>query len=484
MNRLRSETVGKVAKGLRPLSKIVGVSKMTVSRILTDNNITKLKRKTTPRVTQDQEIRQQSRLRKLRRTLFQSRDRSIIVMDDESYFKFRDDHYSKHYYSDGNDVDDKIKYQSREKFPHKLMIWMAISVKGRSEPYFHESKGAVNANVYINEILAKHLVPFINKSHSGQQIIFWHDLASAHYARVTQQWLRDLAISFVDKELNPPAAPQVRPIERFWNHLKAKVYEDGWEAERRRSTPYQKKKPAAKTRRIDGKYMSTRHKEKDMQMDSEDDSSKEASTETVLLAESPDKISQDGTRTVTLTQEELETLILKTKKAAISDVREYVTEVKAKNRELQSAVEQMMTTRDKDRKDNVQGKNVLVTDKSGASPGTRATPDLAAQTRTKSRDRRAGSRSPKEKVSSSDLKFIIQSIPRFSDGKETDVRKWADKVRKKTSRIDPGQAIAVFERCIAVDSPAWKWKDIQEEDNVTENWTLENWLEASTEKFA
>ena len=183
MNRLRSETVGKVAKELRPLSHMVGVSKMTVSRILTDSNITKLKRKTTPRVTPDQVIRQQSSLRKLRRKLLQSRDQSIIVMDDESYFKFCDDYYSKHYYSDRNDVDDKIRFQSREKFPQKLMIWIAISVKGRSEPYFHESKGAVNANVYINDILAKHLVPFIDKNHSGHQIIFWPDLASAHYER-------------------------------------------------------------------------------------------------------------------------------------------------------------------------------------------------------------------------------------------------------------------------------------------------------------
>lgn len=40
-----------------------------------------------------------------------------------------------------------------------------------------------------------------------------------------------MAIPVIPKELNPPAAAQVRPIERFWNHLKAKVYADGWEAE-------------------------------------------------------------------------------------------------------------------------------------------------------------------------------------------------------------------------------------------------------------
>ena len=29
---------------------------------------------------------------------------------------------------------------------------------------------------------------------------------------------------------DPPAAPQIRPIELFWSHLKSRVYEGGWEA--------------------------------------------------------------------------------------------------------------------------------------------------------------------------------------------------------------------------------------------------------------
>ena len=39
-----------------------------------------------------------------------------------------------------------------------------------------------------------------------------------------------LGISFVPKEENPPAAPEVRAVEKFWAHLKAKVYANGWEA--------------------------------------------------------------------------------------------------------------------------------------------------------------------------------------------------------------------------------------------------------------
>jgi hypothetical protein len=47
---------------------------------------------------------------------------------------------------------------------------------------------------------------------------------------LTQNWLAEKTIPFIKKQLNPPNAPQIRPIERFWAHLKTKVYADGWTA--------------------------------------------------------------------------------------------------------------------------------------------------------------------------------------------------------------------------------------------------------------
>ena len=39
-----------------------------------------------------------------------------------------------------------------------------------------------------------------------------------------------MRIKFVQKENNPPAIPQCRPIEQLWAIIKAKVYANGWEA--------------------------------------------------------------------------------------------------------------------------------------------------------------------------------------------------------------------------------------------------------------
>jgi len=46
-------------------------------------------------------------------------------------------------------------------------------------------------------------------------------------------FLRENSIAYVEKEENPPSAPQIRPIENYWGILKMKVYEGNWSAKDR-----------------------------------------------------------------------------------------------------------------------------------------------------------------------------------------------------------------------------------------------------------
>ncbi len=55
-------------------------------------------------------------------------------------------------------------------------------------------------------------------------------LATIHYAKSTLKVFDDMGIRYVDKSINPPKVPQLRPIEHFWSILKNEVYADGWEA--------------------------------------------------------------------------------------------------------------------------------------------------------------------------------------------------------------------------------------------------------------
>ena len=46
-------------------------------------------------------------------------------------------------------------------------------------------------------------------------------------------WMKEQGLYFISKEDNPPACPQIRPIEQFWSMLKQKVYANNWCAENR-----------------------------------------------------------------------------------------------------------------------------------------------------------------------------------------------------------------------------------------------------------
>ena len=59
-----------------------------------------------------------------------------------------------------------------------MLVWLAISSRGISTPYFVPSGLAVKQNVYLKECIIKRLMPFIKKYHPEGNFVFWYDLAS------------------------------------------------------------------------------------------------------------------------------------------------------------------------------------------------------------------------------------------------------------------------------------------------------------------
>ena len=82
----------------------------------------------------------------------------------------------------------------------------------------------------LNLVLETSLKPFLENFHQGENVLFWPDLATSHYAKITQEKLKAMKIKFIARDANPPNLPMCRPIEHFWSNLKTKVYENGWEA--------------------------------------------------------------------------------------------------------------------------------------------------------------------------------------------------------------------------------------------------------------
>lgn len=156
------------------------------------------------------------------------------VMDDEAYFLLSHANISgndRFYTSDVSQSPPNVKYKAVGKYTKKCLVWVCFSENGLSPPFFLPSGLAVNQKIYLEQIIKKRLIPFIERYHSHGKYIFWPDLASAHYAKSVISYLNEKNINFVKKNENPPNVPEIRPIEDFWGILKGLVYKNNWQAE-------------------------------------------------------------------------------------------------------------------------------------------------------------------------------------------------------------------------------------------------------------
>lgn len=233
--KLLASAKNKVGVSQRRLARKYHVSQSTVHRILKKNNIRLHKRQRAPKYTAKQLEKIPKFCRALRLKYF-ARD-TFIVMDDEKYFTFAHHELSEndHYYTDDvESTPDNVKFAGKGKFEPKVLMWIAISMKGLLAPYIRPIVGpAVDSDVYIANCLSK-LKDFIEKNHSNDDYVFWPDLTSCHFSKKTLTWLNGQNIRFVPKEDNPPNVPQARPIEKFWGVLSRLVYDGGWEAKTER----------------------------------------------------------------------------------------------------------------------------------------------------------------------------------------------------------------------------------------------------------
>ena len=89
-----------------------------------------------------------------------------------------------------------------------------MSEKVVSEHYIAPSGQAADKEVYISKCLVK-LKKFINEVHKNDGIVFWPDLASAHYSNKVQVYLKGENIEYVPRDKSPSNVPELRPIEDF-----------------------------------------------------------------------------------------------------------------------------------------------------------------------------------------------------------------------------------------------------------------------------
>lgn len=206
---------------VRDVAKKVNMSSSYVQKVRQQAGLQSFKVKIAPNRNDKQNKAAKTRARKLYDKVIHKYD--CVVMDDETYVKadFKQLPGQQFYTSKKRgDVPDKFKHKKLDKFSKKYLIWQAICTCGLKSKAFITT-GTVNQEIYVNKCLKKCLLPFIN-SHD-KSVLFWPDLATAHYGKYATEWYKENGISVVAKDTNPPNCPQLRPIERFWAIMKRKL---------------------------------------------------------------------------------------------------------------------------------------------------------------------------------------------------------------------------------------------------------------------
>jgi hypothetical protein len=122
------------------------------------------------------------------------------------------------------DVDPDVRISPKSKAPLKQMVLGVIGSDGQKCPIVFVSAGEqVNGDVY-QDLLRRHVVLWIKRRYPDGNYIFQQDLAPAHIARTTQQFLRETMAEFWTLADWLPYSPNLNPLDFLvWSVLQGKA---------------------------------------------------------------------------------------------------------------------------------------------------------------------------------------------------------------------------------------------------------------------
>ena len=109
-----------------------------------------------------------------------------VVIDDGSYFPFSQETVPGNdcfFSTNKENTPPLVRYRQKKTYEPKVLVSLAVSEDGHSEPFFRTRGLSINGEVYREECIWGRLQPFLQEVHSDDEVLFWPHLASAHYAR-------------------------------------------------------------------------------------------------------------------------------------------------------------------------------------------------------------------------------------------------------------------------------------------------------------
>jgi inhibitor of nuclear factor kappa-B kinase subunit alpha len=116
-----------------------------------------------------------------------------------------------------------VYYKDESKYPPRVMVWGAISERGKTPLYILH--GTLDAPKYIQVL--EGALPFMAKPFTTRRRHrdwwFLQDLDSKATAKATQVWCEQHFPHFIPAGDYPPRSPELNAIEHIWGWMQARV---------------------------------------------------------------------------------------------------------------------------------------------------------------------------------------------------------------------------------------------------------------------
>ena len=220
------------------MGKRVGVSQQRISQIIKEDlGKKRLKKQGAKHLTEDLVYKRKKRAGEFKKLIKGENLEFTLTLDEAMLPLDYTNGETTHYYATKK-IEERDRppplATSAQQFPEQHMMAAGFCWRGKTKLYIIPAKAKVNADYFIQYILAPMFDEDIPKLYGKEagKVQLHMDSAPSHTANKTVEWLKSRGIKFITKEQWLPNSPELSPMDYFANGclknmLKKRKYRTG-----------------------------------------------------------------------------------------------------------------------------------------------------------------------------------------------------------------------------------------------------------------